>query len=233
MTSNHLSQPGIYEVVNTISGSRYVGSAVCIGQRWKSHRSALRNQKKAPPKLQRAWDKYGEAAFDFRVLEFCGRDVLLAREQFYIDTLAPKYNTRGVAASNLGVKWSAETNAKKATFGQVYTAHGVTGPLCELARHFNLEYNTLRYRLKRGWGIDDAVSAPLMSSRDRGIKSAARKKAAGVPLGRAPYLEFHGVRGTIKSLAAEFGAVSYYAVKRRIGLGWSLEEALLTPKRTR
>lgn len=72
MTSNHLSQPGIYEVVNTISGSRYVGSAVCIGQRWKSHRSALRNQKKAPPKLQRAWDKYGEAAFDFRVLEFCG-----------------------------------------------------------------------------------------------------------------------------------------------------------------
>lgn len=107
-------QPGVYAITNIKTGSQYVGSAVNINMRWRAHKHALRHHKKSPPKLQAAWDKYGEESFAFAVLEFCDAELCVSIEQKYIDELKPKYNTRVEAKSNFGVKWSAETNAKKA-----------------------------------------------------------------------------------------------------------------------
>jgi hypothetical protein len=39
-----------------------------------------------------AWTKYGEGAFEFEILEECGRDLIEEREQFYLDTLKPALN---------------------------------------------------------------------------------------------------------------------------------------------
>lgn len=57
-----------------------------------THRSYLRDNKHQNQHLQNAWNKYGENAFDYYILEFCEEGILTIREQFYIDTLKPEYN---------------------------------------------------------------------------------------------------------------------------------------------
>jgi group I intron endonuclease len=46
--------------------------------------------------------KYGHSAFSLYILEYCSVDDLLAREQYYFDSLSPKYNICKVAGSTLG-----------------------------------------------------------------------------------------------------------------------------------
>lgn len=97
---------GIYEIVNTINGKRYVGSAVTIRGRFAVHRMMLRRGEHHSPKLQRSWDKHGEVAFAFRKLLVCSRENLLMYEQIAMEALQPEYNILRVAGSALGHKWN-------------------------------------------------------------------------------------------------------------------------------
>lgn len=86
---------GIYEIVHIASGNRYVGSGRSVYDRWSSHKKKLRRNQHHSPHLQRAWNKYGESAFEFRVIEFCLDDRILRyhREQYWIDHHASRlYN---------------------------------------------------------------------------------------------------------------------------------------------
>lgn len=56
---------------------------------------------------------------------------------------------------------------------------------------------------------------------------AAAMQAASVAA--RPHYTVNGVYGTLHHLAAEIGAVAYANVRRRISLGMSVEDALLTP----
>jgi group I intron endonuclease len=56
--------------------------------------------------------KYGYSNFSFEVLEYCEKNILLEREQFYIDSLNPEYNLSPTAGSSLGRSVSAETRIK-------------------------------------------------------------------------------------------------------------------------
>ena len=104
MADSSLARSGIYEIVNTVNGKRYIGSAVNIAQRWRQHRCELAKGRHNPH-LRSAWRKHGEAAFEFHVVEFVDdKSNLLAREQYYIDSRKPEYNCARVAGSNLGVK---------------------------------------------------------------------------------------------------------------------------------
>lgn len=78
------------------------------------HRSSLRRNKHHSVALQRAWNKYGEAAFQFNILLICDPDcdLLLLQEQRYFDLHKPEYNCAPTAGSPLGLKRSAETRAK-------------------------------------------------------------------------------------------------------------------------
>lgn len=103
---------GIYEILNTTDGERYIGSAVDIARRWKQHRIHLRRGSHHSPYLQRAWSKHGAEAFRFTVVETCSAAALLPREQHYLDALLPGYNSAKIAGSRLGVRHSAESIAK-------------------------------------------------------------------------------------------------------------------------
>lgn len=59
----------------------------------------LRSDAHTSPILQAAWNKHGEDAFSFTVLEACTPDNLLQREQYHIDTAFPRYNVATVAGS--------------------------------------------------------------------------------------------------------------------------------------
>ena len=103
---------GIYKIQNTQNNNIYVGSAIDIKSRWWTHRSLLRKGKHHSKHLQSAWNKYGEMYFDFVVLEYCDRENLIAREQYYIDTYCPSYNMSPTAGNQNGVRHSEESKRK-------------------------------------------------------------------------------------------------------------------------
>lgn len=82
---------GIYKITNSINGKFYIGSAKDIDDRWETHRQHLRGNYHINPKLQNAWNKYGEDKFMFELFEETCADqqILFAREQHYLNTLKP------------------------------------------------------------------------------------------------------------------------------------------------
>jgi group I intron endonuclease len=76
---------GIYLFKNDINGLVYVGSSNKINHRKNQHISALRLKKHSNKKFQNAYDKYGEENFSFSILEECPKEILIEREQFWID----------------------------------------------------------------------------------------------------------------------------------------------------
>lgn len=60
----------IYQIECLITGESYIGLTVDYKRRKRDHLSALRNNTHENPKLQNAWNKYGEQEFHFRYWEF-------------------------------------------------------------------------------------------------------------------------------------------------------------------
>ena len=113
--------PGVYAIVNTASWKVYVGSTVGrFMTRWTTHKWKLRKNVHESPYLQNAWNKYGEEAFTFEVLEELTRAEVIAderaREQWWLDRFREQgkvYNTGLVAANPMtGRPRSEETRRK-------------------------------------------------------------------------------------------------------------------------
>jgi len=83
---------GIYEILNLNNNHRYIGSSHDLKRRWADHKILLKNSKHHSYKLQEAWDKYGNSAFEFNKLITCHLDLLTFYEQQFIDGLCPEYN---------------------------------------------------------------------------------------------------------------------------------------------
>lgn len=109
-----LSCPGVYAIRNHVNEKCYVGSALNLKRRFIQHRAHLRGQRHHNQHLQRAWNKYGEAAFYFEPLLLTGKGDLLKFEQMLLDTLDDDrlYNQNPTAGSRLGAKVSEETRRK-------------------------------------------------------------------------------------------------------------------------
>jgi len=104
---------GIYQITNKLDGRRYVGSACDIDGRWRSHRSHLTRGIHHSRFLQRAWIKHGAESFRFEVLESVPRrELLVEREQYWINSLKPEYNATPTAGSCLGRVLSLKTRIK-------------------------------------------------------------------------------------------------------------------------
>lgn len=103
---------GIYKIENTVNGNFYIGSAVNLSNRKWHHVSDLRLNRHKNKHLQNAWNKYGEDCFVFSVVEYCEKDRIIEREQFYLDTMQPQYNISPTAGNCLGVKHTEEMRAK-------------------------------------------------------------------------------------------------------------------------
>ena len=100
---------GIYRIFNKITGDFYVGSTtVSFSARWSAHRSSFKRNKGCPI-LQNAWKKYGEVNFEFEILEILThKELVIPREQFYLDFLKPKYNCCPIAGNQTGRKYTPE-----------------------------------------------------------------------------------------------------------------------------
>lgn len=122
---------GIYGIVNLITSHLYVGSSTDVWLRIQNHVSALRHgqelYRNGNSPLQKAWDKHGESAFVFVILEeYTGDDWPADRnalEQKHIDVYWNEgvlYNVSPLAhcppprvgPPRRGWKRSPEANAK-------------------------------------------------------------------------------------------------------------------------
>ena len=110
--SNHKGG-GIYKIQSIIKPERYyIGSAINIGSRLKTHFKALRNNLHHSDKLQNHYNKYGAEDLQLFILLECNKEELLKEEQYFIDSLTPYFNICRVAGSPLGVIRSEETKKK-------------------------------------------------------------------------------------------------------------------------
>ena len=109
-----INKPGIYVIKSFTSERCYVGSAVDMRGRKNKHLSDLRKNRHHSIKLQRHFNKYGEADLFFDVLENINDVVLLKNvEQFFIDTINPYFNNYPTASSCLGCKHSEESKLRR------------------------------------------------------------------------------------------------------------------------
>jgi group I intron endonuclease len=96
-----------------VNGKKYYGSATNLRTRRNQHFSDLRHKRHANPHLQAAFDKYGESAFAFDVIEYVDTELLLDTEQRYLDSNTTGYNiAKNAKAPWTGRKMSDETKRK-------------------------------------------------------------------------------------------------------------------------
>lgn len=89
---------GIYKITNINNQMVYIGQAVNIGSRWRTHvKRGLGCEEKTNNRLYTALWEEGVENFTFQVVEFCDRKDLTEREKFYIDFYNSKdygYNSK-------------------------------------------------------------------------------------------------------------------------------------------
>lgn len=107
---------GIYAIRNLNNGKIYVGSSVDCLRRFSEHRTRLVRGVHINAKLQSAWNKHGDAAFEFVVIASVLRATELASvEQLFLDELdvvRSGYNLSPTAGNTLGWKASEETRRR-------------------------------------------------------------------------------------------------------------------------
>lgn len=105
---------GIYKITNIRNNKCYVGSSIDIRKRWNKHQSELNRNIHKNIYFQNAWNKYGKDSFIWEILEECpiDKEVIIQREQYYINDLKPEYNLCPNAYSCYGVKRSDETRKR-------------------------------------------------------------------------------------------------------------------------
>lgn len=106
---------GVYRWINKQNGNTYIGSSVNISVRMYTYYS-LRSLAKSNRPIDRALLKYGFSSFSLEILEYCDKDNVLKREQYYMDLVKPQYNIVETAGSTLGYKHTSESLAKMRDF---------------------------------------------------------------------------------------------------------------------
>lgn len=96
----------IYKIGSLIKSERcYIGSAVSYNRRKNLHLCELRANKHHSKILQNHFNKYGENDLVFTIIEYCSPNMLIEREQFYLDTTNPYFNVCKTAGSCFGVRY--------------------------------------------------------------------------------------------------------------------------------
>jgi len=122
-----MKKSGIYKIINVVNNKFYVGSAVDLRRRKTRHFSELRLGKHNNAHLQSAWNKYGEKAFTFVIVEEhpVGANILAAENVWLkkhvgkdycynlgVDAVAPMLGKGGELSPTWGYEHTPEAKLK-------------------------------------------------------------------------------------------------------------------------
>jgi group I intron endonuclease len=96
---------GVYLIRCKPTGKVYVGSSKNMEKRWTQHRVLLNRNQHHSFKLQSAWNKYGENAFQFEIVEEVIGGFVTVVEQAYInsfDSFVNGFNCAKLAGAGAG-----------------------------------------------------------------------------------------------------------------------------------
>lgn len=217
---NYAGAGYVYAITNTVNGRRYIGSTTNYKQRWSEHRHLLRRATHHSFVLQRAWDKYGEAAFKFEVLVVCPKELRVEYENRLMATQA--YNVLRTAREAIvrrGRRHSEATKAKMsaAHVGKVFSAEWRAN-MADAARRRVYDAEFSRKASARQRGV-----TPSVQTRERLSVAVAAARAAEVArtreLVQKIYLEA-AQGGKIGALCGIFGiaTATFYTHCRALGL---------------
>jgi len=151
---------GIYKIALD-DGRCYVGQSIEVEQRFRHHRNALRRGDHRAPYLQHAWNKYGEDAFAFELLEECDVRVLTAREQWWMDSLSPALNTLPIAGARpKGTSLTEEHKARIAAAHRGKKASPATRAILSAA-HMGVPWSAARRETENRRQAARAMMQPL------------------------------------------------------------------------
>lgn len=200
-----MTQGGVYQILNTSNGKRYIGSAVSFRLRFATHRHHLKTQKHCNKILQNSWNKHGHSAFEFTKLLICSPKDLLFYEQRAIDSYKPEYNICPTAGSALGRKHSAETKAKislanmgnkcavgnKSSLGYRHTEEAkIKIGAAAKGKKLSIEHRAKMSAGRAGIAMTPEWQAKISASnKGRVISAASRAKASATMTGRVAPVE--------------------------------------------
>jgi len=81
---------GIYSITSFIKGRIYIGSAINLRERKIDHFASLKKGNHHNTYLQNHYNKYKKKDLQFSIVEFCLKENLIQREQYYIDQIPKK-----------------------------------------------------------------------------------------------------------------------------------------------
>ena len=84
---------GIYKITNTITGDFYIGSSKNVKNRWRDHKCKSTWNKCPNNPMYIDMRKYGVDKFEFQIIAEVEADKLKEKEQQFIETLKPTYNS--------------------------------------------------------------------------------------------------------------------------------------------
>ena len=176
---------GVYCWTNIKNGKRYVGSSLSLSRRISCYYSLSRISKlESKSLICRALLRHGHSGFRLDILEYCKKEKVIEREQYYMNLMKPEYNILKVAGSSLGYKHTEENmnkfRARKLSAEQIAKNR-------ERIREYNAREETkvkararmLEINKKKGIGVEvintETKEVMLYSS----IREAARKIGCG------------------------------------------------------
>lgn len=139
----------IYKITNINNGKLYVGSSRNFNERKRKHLRLLNLGIHHCKHLQNSFNKYGETAFVFEILEKVKNETdLIIREQHYIDLLKPSYNTitkvgTPLESKNRLIKLRKRLNKKVVQYNLEGDKIKVWGSMQEVADYLQVNRNNI------------------------------------------------------------------------------------------
>ena len=115
---------GIYCWENKNNGKFYIGSAVDLNKRLQRYYTYSYLVNNSSMLICSGLLKHGFASFNLYILEYCNKEDLIEKEQYYFDLLKPNYNICKTAGSTLG---RMHTKASKVKIGLASHKKGKSG----------------------------------------------------------------------------------------------------------
>lgn len=157
---------GIYQIKNLINNKVYIGSSFNIKERISGHKLKLRKNIHDNIYLQKSYNKYSINNFEFKIIEFCDRELLGSRENYYINLYQSHISETGynlaTVSDSRGNNLTDEIRIKISKSNILLNNNYSKFKLINIETNIELEFDNLveasRYLIRNGYSKASEIS---------------------------------------------------------------------------